>query len=119
MGRQERVDPCVQAIGKGSPDLDRGRSAIAPGAIDWPAVQEDRAIESEESKVEIPIDRLSPDALAGVVDDYVLREGTNYGAVEISLETKRAQVLAQLRSGQAIVLFDPSTETCTIALRAQ
>ena len=82
------------------------------------AVREDE-VESEESDVEIPIGALSADALAGVIDDYVLREGTEYGAVDVSLEAKRAQVLAQLRSGHAIVIFDPSTETCTIALRAK
>jgi uncharacterized protein YheU (UPF0270 family) len=82
-------------------------------------VQDDHDVENEaESKVEIPIDALSADALTGVIDDYVLREGTNYGSIEVSLETKRAQVLAQLRSGAAIVIFDPVTETCTIALRA-
>jgi uncharacterized protein len=81
-------------------------------------VREDRELESEESKVEIPIDALSPGALAGVIDDYVLREGTEYGAIDVPLEAKRTQVLAQLRSGRALVIFDPSTETCTIALRA-
>jgi uncharacterized protein len=81
-------------------------------------VREDREVEREESKVEIPIKALSPEALSGVIDDYVLREGTNYGPVEVSLETKRAQVLAQLHSGTAILVFDPATETCTIALRA-
>ena len=74
-------------------------------------------VESEETKVEIPIDELSPEALLGVVDDYVLREGTDYGRGEVPLEAKREQVLSQLRSGKAIVIFDPVTETCTIASR--
>jgi uncharacterized protein YheU (UPF0270 family) len=69
---------------------------------------------TEESKVEIPFHALSPSALEGVIDDFVLREGTEYGAADVSLDRKREQVLAQLRAGTAVILFDESTETCTI-----
>jgi uncharacterized protein YheU (UPF0270 family) len=72
---------------------------------------------AEESKVEIPLDQLSREALVGVIDDYVLREGTEYGATDFTLERKREQVLAQLRSGSALLVFDQTTETCTIVLR--
>jgi uncharacterized protein YheU (UPF0270 family) len=71
----------------------------------------------EEIKVEIPVDQLSPEALLGVIDDYVLREGTEYGSSDVTLERKREQVLAQLRAGHARVVFDAETETCTIVLR--
>ena len=74
---------------------------------------------SEEGKVEIPLHSLSPEALLGVVDDYVLREGTDYGHAEPSLETKREQILRQLRSGKAVVIFDQATESCTLVLRAE
>lgn len=73
---------------------------------------------SDEQGIEIPIDQLSPEALLGVIDDYVLREGTEYGAAEVTLEQKREQLLSQLRSGKALVVFDASTETCTLVLRA-
>jgi uncharacterized protein YheU (UPF0270 family) len=73
---------------------------------------------SEEQRVEVPMSALSPEALLGVVDDFVLREGTEYGAVEVSLERKREHVLQQLRSGEALIVFDATTETCTIVRRA-
>ena len=73
--------------------------------------------EDDNQAVEIPLDTLSPAALLGVIDDFVLREGTEYGAAEVTLERKRAQVLEQLNSGRAQLLFDPATETCTIMLR--
>jgi len=44
----------------------------------------------------------------------VLREGTDYGAREHSLEQKVAQVRAQLEHGRARILFDPETNTVTI-----
>jgi uncharacterized protein len=73
--------------------------------------------DAEVLQVEIPWEQLSADALRGVIDDFVLREGTDYGARETTLETKRDQVLGQLRSGKATVMFEPRTETCTIVKR--
>ena len=66
--------------------------------------------------VELSPDDLSPEALRGLVEEFVTREGTDYGAVERGLEEKIAQVLAQLRSGEARLVFDPETGTANIAL---
>lgn len=44
----------------------------------------------------------------------MLREGTDYGEREHSLEQKVAQVRAQLERGQARILFDPETNTVTL-----
>lgn len=60
------------------------------------------------------MDRLSREALLGVIDDFILREGTDYGHGEPSLEEKRATVIRQLRSGKVHVVFDGETETCSI-----
>jgi uncharacterized protein YheU (UPF0270 family) len=65
--------------------------------------------------VEVAPDQLSPQALRGVVEAFVLREGTNYDLREVDFETKVAQVLRQLESGDAQILFDPATESVTIA----
>jgi uncharacterized protein YheU (UPF0270 family) len=64
--------------------------------------------------VEIPYTDLSPEALRGVVESYVLREGTDYGEQEFTLDQKVTQVLAHLMRGKAQVIFDPATETVTI-----
>lgn len=66
--------------------------------------------------IEVPHDRLSPEALRGLVDEFVTREGTDYGQVACSLETKRDQVLAQIRRGEVAIVFDLATESCTLAL---
>jgi uncharacterized protein YheU (UPF0270 family) len=65
--------------------------------------------------VEVAPDQLSPDALRGVVEAFVLREGTDYGLREVGFEAKVAQVLRQLEAGEARILFDPASETVTIA----
>lgn len=71
----------------------------------------------EASPVEIPLDRLADDLLTAIIDDFVLREGTDYGHADIALETKRRQVRAQLHAGTAVIMFDPESETCTIVRR--
>ncbi len=67
--------------------------------------------------VEVPIDALSADALRGVVEAFVLREGTDYGAQEFTHEEKVAQLLAALARGEARILFDPATESVTLLPR--
>jgi len=52
-------------------------------------------------------------------DAFVTRDGTDYGEVEILLETKIVQVLAQLKSGKAVIVFDQETESCTVLRRGQ
>ena len=64
--------------------------------------------------VEIPFTELSPEALRGVLESYVLREGTDYGEREFTLEQKITQVLTHLERGKARVIFDPQTETVTV-----
>lgn len=64
--------------------------------------------------VKIPYDQLSPEALQSVIEEFVTRDGTDYGEVKIPLETKNAQVLAQIKSGKAVIVFDQRSESCTI-----
>jgi uncharacterized protein len=69
-------------------------------------------------QVEIPHAELSADALRGVVESFVLREGTDYGAREYSLDEKVAHVMRQLEGGEARIMFDPATETVGIVVHS-
>lgn len=64
--------------------------------------------------VEIDPALLSAEALQGVIEQFVLREGTDYGPVEVTLATKVADVRRQLERGEARIVFDPATETVTL-----
>jgi uncharacterized protein len=64
--------------------------------------------------VAIPYRELSPGALRGVVESFVLREGTDYGVHEFALEQKVAHVMAQLERREVQILFDPNTESVQI-----
>lgn len=63
----------------------------------------------------IPFRRLSTEALRGLIEEFVTREGTDYGQEEVGLEQKVQQVLAELTAGRAVVVFDPIHQTCHIA----
>jgi uncharacterized protein len=65
--------------------------------------------------VVVPYTELAPDLLHAVVESYVLREGTDYGEKEFSLEEKVSHVVGQLKRGEARIIFDPETETVSIA----
>lgn len=70
--------------------------------------------EDPQEPVEVPYTALSADALRGVLESFVLREGTEYGERDFTLEQKVAQVLAQLQRGEARVMFDPETASVTL-----
>jgi uncharacterized protein len=67
--------------------------------------------------VEVPHTALSPEALHGLVESFVLREGTDYGDREFSHAQKVAQVIAQLQRGDARIVYDPETESVTLLTR--
>ena len=68
----------------------------------------------EVAPVRLAPDDLEPDTLRAVIESFVLREGTDYGLHETSLEAKVAQVLMQLRRGEAHITFDPASESVTL-----
>ncbi len=68
----------------------------------------------EHEPVEVPIGELGEDALRGIVESFVNREGTDYGAVERTLDDKVADVMRQLEAGDARLVFNPETESIQI-----
>jgi uncharacterized protein len=76
-----------------------------------------RDVIDEAERIEISHADLSPAALRGVIESFVLREGTDYGEREYSLEEKVGHVLRQLERGEAVIVFDPETESVQIVRR--
>lgn len=66
--------------------------------------------------VAVPYTQLSPEALHGVIESFVLREGTEYGEREFTLSEKRTHVLLQLERGEAQILFDPQSQSVDIVV---
>jgi len=74
--------------------------------------------EEEDSKpVEIPHAELAPATLRAVVESFVLREGTDYGARDASFDSKVADVMRQLERREAVIVYDPGSDSVDIVVR--
>lgn len=62
----------------------------------------------------IPINMLSHEALKGVIEEFISREGTDYGDTEVSPERSFVQVKYKLERGLAVLIYDDETETTNI-----
>ena len=67
--------------------------------------------------IEVPWQQLSADALAGLVEEFVTRDGTDYGEQEMGLQRRSEQVYGLLREGQAVILFSPESGQCNIVAK--
>ncbi len=65
-------------------------------------------------KMKIPWQQLSSDALYGLIHERVTRDGTDYGAVECSLEQKYSQLLNMIKNKEAVILYDEESQRCEI-----
>lgn len=68
----------------------------------------------QKAPVIIPPASLSTEALQGIIEKFILREGTDYGEKEIEISRKIDAVKRQIDEGRAYIIFDPETETTTI-----
>lgn len=66
--------------------------------------------------VVVPYTELSAEALRGVVESFVLREGTDYGERDAPHDAKVADVMRQLERGEAQILFDPLDSSVTLVV---
>lgn len=67
--------------------------------------------------IEIPHTALSPEALRGLVEEFVTRDGTDYGEREASLEARVRDVMRQIERGDVKILFDPDSGTANLSPR--
>ena len=66
--------------------------------------------------IKIPASELSYEALLGIIDAFILREGTDYGHQDFTLEQKRSRVRGMLSQGSAEIFFYPENEHIDIVL---
>jgi len=64
----------------------------------------------------VPYRSLPEVTLRNMIEEFVTRDGTDYGVLEAPLETKIAQVMAALEAGKAEVQFDESLQIAEIVL---
>ncbi len=54
----------------------------------------------------IPPASLSAEALQGVLEEFISRDGTDYGEQELSLAAKVNQLRPQVLRGEVLIIFD-------------
>lgn len=67
----------------------------------------------------IPWQQLEPATLTSLIESFVLREGTDYGEYERSLEQKVNDVRHQLQNGDVVLVWSELHETINIMPRGQ
>lgn len=67
----------------------------------------------------IPFQELEAETLMAIIEEFISREGTDYGVHEITLEQKVQQVMNQLRQGEITVTFDPESQSCDLQVVAE
>lgn len=69
---------------------------------------------NEPTGIEVPYTALSDEVLDRLMEEFVTRDGTDYGNVERALADKIADVRRQLVRGEAKIVYDPESETANI-----
>lgn len=67
----------------------------------------------------IPYQELSDDALQALLEDFVTRDGTDYGAVEMSMQEKAEYLLALLKKGELLISYDEKLQSCGLITRSE
>lgn len=62
----------------------------------------------------IPYQQLSAEALQGLLEEFVCREGTDYGEQDYSLQDKIEQVRQQLQAGKVVICYDSYLQSFSI-----
>ena len=75
---------------------------------------QEKTIDHHEKGVDVPYDQIDPETLRNMIQEFVTRDGTDWGDPGCALEDKIAQVLKQLKNKQVKVVFDLKSETANI-----
>lgn len=70
--------------------------------------------QKNERGVTIPHKKLSPEALRGLIEEFVTRHGTDGGYTRKTLQQNVDMVMGQLNRGEAVVRYDEITQTANI-----
>jgi uncharacterized protein YheU (UPF0270 family) len=75
--------------------------------------------ETDNQPVEVPHTDLPPATLRAVIESFVLREGTDYGERDATFDGKVADVMRQLERREAVIVYDPVSDSVDIVVKAR
>ena len=70
-----------------------------------------------EEPVFVSVEELKPETLRNLAEEFVTREGTDYGHTEQSLDQKVEKLMQQLHSGDAHICYEAKTGSIHIIAR--
>jgi hypothetical protein len=70
----------------------------------------------EEEGIEVPYDRIEPETLRNMIEEFVTREWADLSDSGHTLDDKVGQVMQQLRERKVKVVFDFRSETGNIVV---
>jgi uncharacterized protein len=76
----------------------------------------DKRPDLEEEGIEVPYERIDPDTLRNMIEEFVTREWAELSDAGYSLDDKVGQVMQQLRDRKVKVVFDFRSETGNIVV---
>ena len=69
-----------------------------------------------EDGIEVPYDQINPDTLRNMIQEFVSRDGADWGDAGCTLENKYEQVTKQLRDKKVKIVFDLTSQTANIVV---
>jgi uncharacterized protein YheU (UPF0270 family) len=70
--------------------------------------------EHQEEGVEVPYLDINPETLRNMIEEFVSRDGADWGEAGGSMEDKIKKVLRQFESGKIKVVFDLTSQSANI-----
>ncbi len=62
----------------------------------------------------IPYQELEKETLINLIESFILREGTDYGEVEISMAEKCQRIMQLLKKGEIVIIYSELNESITL-----
>lgn len=69
--------------------------------------------------MEVPWRDIAPETLDALIEEFVTRDGTDYGEQEVPVARRVAQVRQLLQRGEVLVVFTELDESVNIVTREQ
>jgi hypothetical protein len=79
-------------------------------------VSQEKPAGQHEEGIEVPYERINPDTLRKMIQEFVTRDGADWGEAGCTLEDKVEQVLRQLKGRKVKVVFDLTSQTANIVV---
>ncbi len=80
-------------------------------------MSQENAVGRHEEGIEVPYEQIDPDTLRNMIEEFVTRDGADWGDPGCRLEDKITQVLQQLRNNKVQIVFDLKSNTANIVVR--